>query len=97
MKNKITKDEVIALAKLVKLDLSQSEVDHYTTEISELLTYFEQLDNLDLDDVVPTISVGNTSMVARKDIVVNQLATPDELKEILPRRKDDYIQNERMI
>ncbi len=97
MKSKITKDEIIALAKLTKLRLSDDEVEQYTNEISELLTYFEQLDKLDLKDVEPTISVGATHSVTRADEVREQVTTPDELMNLPPKKQDDFVQVERMI
>ena len=97
MKSKITNEEVLALAQLSKLKLSDAEVEQYTKEIAELLDYFEQLDTLDLKNVKPTISVGQKSSTQRTDEVKVQLASPVELQAVLPRSKDGYIQVERMI
>lgn len=97
MKSKISKDEVIALARLTKLKLNDEEIDLYTKEISELLQYFEQLDKLDLTNTKPTISVGEITSVMRPDTVEKQPATPDELRAVLPNEKDQFIRVKRMI
>ena len=97
MKSKITKDEIIALAKLTKLSLNDKEIEQYTEEISDLLKYFEQLDKLDLEGVEPTISVGVTQTVSRPDTVSKQVVSPKDLRAILPSKQDNYIKVKRMI
>ncbi len=93
----ITREEVVGLAKLANLELSEDEIQRHTTEIARLLKYFQQLDELDLEGVQPTISVNPQHSVMRDDKVTDQLAQPDDLLDILPRQKDRYIQVERMI
>ncbi len=65
---KITKQEVEHVAKLARLELSEQQKDMFTDQLSNILTYVEQLNELDTKGVEPTSHVLDISNVMREDI-----------------------------
>lgn len=49
----ITKDQVSKTAALAHLELTPDEVDTFTGQLSAILEYMEQLDELDTSDIPP--------------------------------------------
>ncbi len=97
MSSKITTDEILKLAILAKLALSEEEIQRYQGEIEALLGYFDKLDSLDLDGVQPTLSVHGRTSAWREDIPQQQLAQPDALMQLPPHKSQNQIQVKRMI
>ena len=64
---KITKQEVEHVARLARLELSEQEEDKLTDQLSNILTYVEQLSKLDTTGVEPTSHVLDISNVMRDD------------------------------
>ncbi len=65
---KITKQEVEHVAKLARLELSDKEKDMFTDQLSNILTYVEQLNELDTKGVEPTSHVLDINNVMREDV-----------------------------
>jgi|APLak6261662433_1056034.scaffolds.fasta_scaffold162266_1 aspartyl-tRNA(Asn)/glutamyl-tRNA(Gln) amidotransferase subunit C len=69
----ISKEEVLKIAKLSKLSLSPEEVEKFSVQIGDILTYVEQLNELDTTDIPPTTRVIPSHNVFREDVVENVL------------------------
>ncbi|MBE0618423.1 MAG: Asp-tRNA(Asn)/Glu-tRNA(Gln) amidotransferase subunit GatC, partial [Proteobacteria bacterium] len=54
---KITREEVLHVAALARLDVTEGEVARLTDQLSSLLEYVDQLAGLDLDGVEPMAHV----------------------------------------
>ena len=77
---KLTGDEVRHIAKLARLELTDDEVSRFTTELTSILSYIDQLREVDTKDVAPTAQVTGTTNVLRDDVILDpQLANPDAL------------------
>lgn len=77
---KLTKDQVHHVAKLARLGLSESEVEKFQTQLSNILDYVEQLNEVDTEGVSPTAQVTGLANVKRDDVVKKpNLADPDKL------------------
>ncbi len=72
-------DQVLHIAELVKLSLSQDEVALYQRQLSEILAHFERLNELNTDDIPPTAQVADQQNVYREDEVRPWLATDEAL------------------
>jgi aspartyl-tRNA(Asn)/glutamyl-tRNA(Gln) amidotransferase subunit C len=59
----ISRDNVLHLAQLSKLELADDEIDGLQTDISNILGYVEQLGKLDTTGVEPTYQVTGLIMV----------------------------------
>jgi len=65
---KITKKEVEHVARLARLELSEQEKETLTDQLSNILTYVEQLNELDTKGVEPTSHVLDINNVMREDV-----------------------------
>ncbi len=63
----LTPDEVRHIARLARLGISEEEVAHLGGQLSSILDYFEQLKELDTDDVPPTAYALDLHNVLRSD------------------------------
>ena len=98
MAQQLSKEQIIALAQLAKLKLSDEEVDRYQHELSEILSYVEQLASVDTAAFEPTYQVSGLQNVMRDDeVVTEQPASPDQLMSLPPKTKNGFIQVGRMI
>jgi aspartyl-tRNA(Asn)/glutamyl-tRNA(Gln) amidotransferase subunit C len=65
----IDREQVLHVAKLARLELSDEEVGRMTTELSSVLGHIETISRLDLDDVQPTSHVVEVGSALRADVV----------------------------
>ena len=94
---KITRDEVLKLAQLSKLDLSDAEVDQFTKEFEEILNYFEQLKSVNISGLEPTYQVTGLTNVQRKDEVVDYGITTQALLKNAPSQQDSQLKVRRVL
>ncbi len=71
----IDREQVLHVARLARLRLTDDEVERMTGELSSVLDHIEKIDELDLDEVAPTSHVVELENVLR----------PDEPRPSLPR------------
>jgi aspartyl-tRNA(Asn)/glutamyl-tRNA(Gln) amidotransferase subunit C len=65
--SKLSRDDVIKLAALSRLKLTDDELDTFTQQLSGILDYVEKLNNVDTDDLKPTYQVTGLKNVMRLD------------------------------
>ena len=63
----IDRDQVLHVARLARLRLTEEEVERMTGELSSILDHIEKIGELDLDDVAPTSHVTELENVLRAD------------------------------
>jgi len=64
---KISREEVLHVAKLARLELSSEEIERLTDQLSNILSYVEKLNQADTKQVEPTSHVMSISNVFRED------------------------------
>jgi aspartyl-tRNA(Asn)/glutamyl-tRNA(Gln) amidotransferase subunit C len=64
----IDRDQVLHVARLARLRLTDDEVERMTGELSKILEHVERMDELDLDGVEPTSHVVALQNVLRDDV-----------------------------
>lgn len=94
---KLTRDDVLKLARLARLHLTDDEVESFSTELSTILQYVAQLDQVDVTGLQPTTQVTGLKNVMRKDEIVDYGVTPDDLLRQVPHVQDNQIKVKRMI
>ena len=70
--NILSKDEVLHLAKLANLTLSEAEIKKYALQLAETIEYVKNLDELKTEKVIPTNSVVDLSNVSFRDGTENK-------------------------
>jgi aspartyl-tRNA(Asn)/glutamyl-tRNA(Gln) amidotransferase subunit C len=63
----IEREQVLHVAKLARLRLSDAEVERMAGELSGILAHVDRIGELDLDDVAPTSHVVELENVLRRD------------------------------
>ena len=63
----IERDQVLHVARLARLGLSEEEVERVAGELSGILEHVDRIAKLDLDDVQPTTHVVDLENVLRPD------------------------------
>lgn len=76
----ISRDEIIHIAKLSMLNLSEQEIDNYTKDMQEILGYAEMINNLDTSNIDETIGATEQKNVFRKDEVIEPQAREELLQ-----------------
>lgn len=79
----ITKDEVKHIAKLAKLKISEAELEKYTGQLSPILDFFGQLQEIDTENVEETSQVTGLKNIYRKD-EIEVTENTDNLLECSP-------------
>jgi len=64
----IDREQVLHVAKLARLELSDDEVGRMAADMSKILEYAESIGRLDLDDVPPTSHVVEVENALRADV-----------------------------
>lgn len=67
------------LAELSNFALSEAQAESLQNDLSGIIKYISQLDELDTDGVEPTYQVFEMENVWRTDEILEQEANPDEL------------------
>lgn len=94
---KFSSEDVLKLARLARLHLSDEEVSQFQKEIEAILGYVEQLQEIDLNDLPATNQVTGLENVMRIDEVKEYGVTPQELLKNAPAMQDGNIKVRRVI
>ena len=91
MEEKLSKEEVLHVAQLARIKVTEEEIEKYRIELKQLLNEVEKInDVVGYDDNI-LISCWNDSTVLRKDEAGDML-TPKEVIENAPRHSGNYIE-----
>jgi aspartyl-tRNA(Asn)/glutamyl-tRNA(Gln) amidotransferase subunit C len=81
---KISREDVVRVAELAYLDLSEGELEMYRAQIDEILEYIGKLNELDTAEVEPMAQVLSDDQTAdatlREDLIVPCAVAEDVLK-----------------
>ena len=75
----LTRQDVQRIADLARLELTDEELDLFTRQLGDILTYVEQIRALDTTGVAPTSQVLNRP-VDRDDVPADTLSREDLLR-----------------
>lgn len=73
MKQILIKEQVLHIAKLANLQLSDEEVIKFQKQLSEILSYMKILKKVDTDKTKPTAQVTGLTNITREDETKNSL------------------------
>ena len=80
---KISKEDVLKVATLANLELSETEVDTYRGHLDDILTYIDQLNELDTSGVEPltqVVAAAEDDSALREDVIVRADIITDVLQ-----------------
>lgn len=94
---KLSREDVLKLARLARLGLTDEEVTEFSEELSAILQYVEQLSSVDVAGLEPTSQVTGLTNVTRPDEVKHYGYEPLDLLKNVPAVQDSQIKVKRMI
>ena len=84
----LTREDVIKVAMLARLALSENEISSLTQELTQIVGFVSQLSEIDTTDVEPLAHPLDSQNVFREDKPVSSLKTADALRSA-PRHDGD--------
>lgn len=69
---KLTRDDVLHVAKLAKLTLSEKEIERFRKQLSEVISYISQLSEVDTKGIDATSQTTGLENVKREDEINSQ-------------------------
>ena len=94
---KLSRDDVLKLAKLSRLRLSEDEIERFQNELSAILEYVEMLDQADTQGLDPTYQVTGLKNVMRADEVKDYGYKTEDLLKNAPAVQDGQFKVKRVL
>lgn len=94
---KLSREDVLKLAQLARLGLTEEEVTEFSQELSAILQYVEQLGSVDVSGLEPTSQVTGLTNVTRPDEIKQYGYEQSDLLKNVPATQDGHIKVKRMI
>lgn len=88
---KINQNTIKQVAKLAKLPLTQDEEQTFSSQLSKIVDYIDQLDAVDTSQVEPTYNVTGLGGVTAKDSPAKSLSQEEALQNAHS-KKDGFFQ-----
>jgi aspartyl-tRNA(Asn)/glutamyl-tRNA(Gln) amidotransferase subunit C len=76
----ISKEEIIHIAKLASLNLSDEEIDRYTNDMQEILEFANTVNEVSTENISETIGINGIYNVFRKDEIKQSISKEELLK-----------------
>lgn len=92
----ITREEVLHVARLARLSLSETEAERFREQLGNILSYIRKLDALDTKDVVPTSHAVEMGTPFRDDSV-HPFGDKEAILANAPDREGDFFRVPRII
>lgn len=93
----LTRDDILKLAQLARISLTEKEVDEFTGELTAILHYVEQLESVDVAGLDPTSQVTGLTNVMRPDELYDYGYQPEDLLKNVPSVENEQIKVKRML
>ncbi|MBS4220584.1 Asp-tRNA(Asn)/Glu-tRNA(Gln) amidotransferase subunit GatC [Bacillus sp. FJAT-49711] len=88
--SRISKDQVLHVAHLARLDINDEEAENFTEQLDRIIEMAEKLDELTTGNIKPTSHVFAQENVMREDVAVKGLPIEDVLRNV-PQHEDGQI------
>lgn len=96
IKDIITKDYLLEIAKNSRLNLTEEEINELLPQLMDILEYFSQIQELDTDNIKPSYHPIEIKNSFREDIVKESISNEIALKNTL-HKKDGYFKGPRIL
>lgn len=87
----VNKETIKHLAELSDISLSDAEMDKLQSDLTGIIKYISQLDELNTENVEPTYQVFEMENVWREDEILEQEADRDALLALAKETKDNQV------
>jgi len=76
----LTREEVLNVAKLARLEFNEEEIVRFQTDLNNILDYIDVLGEINTDDVNPLVQVHETGVKLREDVIKESLTSQEAMK-----------------
>jgi len=85
----ISRDETKHIAGLARIGVSEKDIDKFSQDLSVILDWIKQLEEVNVEDVEPTAHISGVMNILREDNV-KEFLNRDEIIKLFPEEKDGY-------
>lgn len=89
--DKLSKEEVLHVAHLARIDVSDDEIDEYSIQLKELLNEVEKINNVEVETNELLVSPASEKVILREDENKNSI-TFDSVKKNAPRVDGNFVE-----
>ena len=93
---KISSSDVRKVANLARLELAEDQIETYTAQLEQILSYVDQLQAIDTQDIPPTTRAVEVVNAMRDDLVEVNSSREDILNQA-PHREGDFFRVPRIL
>jgi aspartyl-tRNA(Asn)/glutamyl-tRNA(Gln) amidotransferase subunit C len=94
IKNNLSKKEIKHLSWLAKIKLTKEEEDLFSKQLNDILSYFQKIDEANVEDLSPTYHVVDITNVFRLD--KPKKPNPEQILKNVPKLKGKYVKAPRI-
>ncbi len=87
----ISREDVLHLAQLSSLKLTDGEIEKLQTDLGNILGYVELLKELNTEGVEPTYQVTGLSNIWRDDTIIDYDVSRQDLLQLAPQTTDNSV------
>ena len=87
----ITREDVLHLAELSDISLSEEQIEPLIKDLDNIVNYFSQLDELNTENVEPTYQCFDMQNVWREDVIEDFEAKRNDLLSLTVESEDNQI------
>jgi aspartyl-tRNA(Asn)/glutamyl-tRNA(Gln) amidotransferase subunit C len=92
----IDEEDLKHIARLAKIELNEEEVKEFSPQIRSILALFDEIDEVETEDVEPTFHVFGLKNVFREDVSDPSL-TGEEAVKNAPKKERGYVKGPRIM
>lgn len=89
---KLSHEQVKRIAELVQLQLSKSEIEKYSKELTDTLRYVQNLEELDTTGILPTSHATDIKNQFLLDALGEKTLSTDKALREAPKKRNGYFQ-----
>lgn len=93
---RISSDEVKKVARLARLELDESQIQHHAEQLEKILEYIKQLEKINTDNIPCTTRAIEVTNVLRKD-EKNDYENVEEIIDLAPSRENKFFKVPKII
>ncbi len=96
MADKLTKEDILKLAKLSRLKISETEIELFRSELNIILDFVSVLATVEVNDLLPTDQVSGLVNITREDEFIDYGYHAKDLLNNVAEVQDNYIKVPKM-
>lgn len=90
--DKLTKEEVLHVAELARLELSEDEIETYSIKLKGILNEIEKINDIDIDEETPIMISSVEDKCKLRDENIEENMYKDEMLENAPSTYLNYVE-----